>query len=196
MILTNNKTNFILNDKTSRPIIMVTTAQNYDICHISELTPGYRLRDGGWLNVEEDLSTDQVKKRLETLDPFMQPHAEDTHEQSQIKVGLRAAATFLKQHKYNVSEAMTSFYQDARAFLRAMAPSDEEGTHHYGIVVGFFAGLFFCTRQGMVMVHSLLEKCLHEALETTKKILQWLQNEELEQTQAFSQKRRGHVQGA
>jgi hypothetical protein len=174
---------------------MASTAQNYDICHISGPKPGQQLRTGGWVPVE-DASADQVKKRLETLDPFMQPQAEDTPQQKQIKVGLRAAKTFLIQHKYNVSEAMTYFFQDARAFFKAMSPDDDgDSPHQYGIIVGFFAGLFFCTRQGMVMVHSLLEKCLHEALETTKKVLAWLQNEELEQTQALSQKRRGHVQG-
>ena len=174
---------------------MVTTSKKYDICHISGPNLGQRLRDG-WLELEE-ASPDQIQKRLETLDPFMQPHPDDTHQQTQVKVGLRAVKTFLREHKYNVSQAMTFFYQDARAFFKAIAASDDDASdHHYGIMVGFFAGLFFCTRQGMVMVHSLLEKCLHEGLEATKKILQWLQNEELEQTHGLNQKRRGHVQGS
>jgi hypothetical protein len=43
---------------------------------------------------------------------------------------------------------------------------------------------------------SLLEQCLYEALEMTKKVLQWLQNEELQQSQAMNQDRRTRFQGA
>lgn len=120
----------------------------------------------------------------------------DTPAQVQIKVGLKTAVAFLEQCQGNVSEAMTSFFQDVRAFFRAMLPSDNDDlTHNYGIVVGFFAGLFFCTRQGVAWGRSLLEQCLHEALEMTKKVLQWLQNEEL-QSQALTQDRRTRFQGA
>ncbi|MFM7631725.1 MAG: hypothetical protein ACKO43_08005 [Alphaproteobacteria bacterium] len=120
----------------------------------------------------------------------------DTPAQVQIKVGLKTAVAFLEQCQGNVSEAMTSLFQDVRAFFRAMLPSDNDDlTHNYGIVVGFFAGLFFCTRQGVAWGRSLLEQCLHEALEMTKKVLQWLQNEEL-QSQALTQDGRTRFQGA
>jgi len=76
-------------------------------------------------------------------------------------------------------------------------PSDgDDVTHNYGIIVGFFAGLFFCTRQGVAWGRSLLEQCLYEALEMTKKVLQWLQNEELQQSQAMTQGPRTRFQGA
>jgi hypothetical protein len=138
-----------------------------------------------------------VSGAVDALGDYMKPQQGDTPAQVQIKVGLQTAVAFLKQFNEDVSEAMTSFFQDVRAFFRAMMPSDgEDVTHHYGIIVGFFAGLFFCTRQGVAFGRSLLEQCLLEALEMTKKVLAWLQNEELQQSQALNQERRTRFQGA
>jgi hypothetical protein len=155
--------------------------------------PNQQLRQGWTMPVGDTVFPESV----EALTPFMTPQPGDTPAQVQIKVGLKTAVTFLDQCQGNVSEAMTSFFQDVRAFFRAMMPSENDDlTHNYGIVVGFFAGLFFCTRQGVAWGRSLLEQCLHEALEMTKKVLQWLQNEELQQSQAMSQDRRTRFQGA
>ena len=130
------------------------------------------------------------------LGMFMSPQAGDTPAQVQIKVGLKTAVMFLEQHGGKVAEAMDAFFQDVRGFFRAMMPSEaDDFTHNYGIIVGFFAGLFFCTRQGVTWGRSFMEQCLYEALEMTKKILQWLQNEELEHSQAMSQDRRTRTQG-
>jgi hypothetical protein len=156
-------------------------------------TDDQRLRDGWRMPVGGSV----VKGAVEALTPHMNIQQGDSPAQLQIKVGLKTAVAFLDQCQGNVSDAMTSFFQDVRAFFRAMMPSDgDDVTHNYGIIVGFFAGLFFCTRQGVAFTRSLLETCLHEALEMTKKVLQWLQNEELQQSQAMNQDRRTRFQGA
>ena len=156
-------------------------------------TGDQRLRHGWRMPVGGSV----VKGAVEALTPYMNIQQGDTPPQVQIKVGLQTAVDFLKQCNGNVSDAMTSFFQDVRAFFRAMMPSEAEDiTQNYGIIVGFFAGLFFCTRQGVAFARSLLETCLHEALEMTKKVLAWLQNEELQQSQAMNQDRRTRFQGA
>jgi hypothetical protein len=155
--------------------------------------PDQQLRQGWPMPVGDAV----VSGAVEALGDYMKTQQGDTPPQVQIKVGLKTAVAFLDQCQGNVSDAMTSFFQDVRAFFRAMMPSDgDDVTHNYGIIVGFFAGLFFCTRQGVAWGRSLLEQCLHEALEMTKKVLQWLQNEELQQSQAMNQDRRTRFQGA
>jgi len=152
-----------------------------------------RLRHGFDMLVGDAVVAGAVK----VLVGYTKAQQGDTPAQVQIKVGLKTAVAFLEQCQGNVSEAMTSFFQDVRAFFRAMLPSDNDDlTHNYGIVVGFFAGLFFCTRQGVVWGRSLLEQCLHEALEMTKKVLQWLQNQELQKSQALTEGPRTRFQGA
>ena len=158
-----------------------------------EPRPDQQLRQGWPMPVGDAV----IKGAVKALDDYTSAQQGDTPAQVQIRVGLKTAVAFLDQCQGNVSEAMTSFFQDVRAFFRAMMPSENDDlTHNYGIVVGFFAGLFFCTRQGVAWGRSLLEQCLHEALEITKKVLQWLQNEELQQSQAMNQDRRTRFQGA
>lgn len=170
---------------------MATLAKNRNVPYGP--VPDQQLRQGWSMPVGDAV----VSAAVDALSDYTNTTQGDTPAQVQIKVGLKTAVAFLDQCQGNVSEAMTSFFQDVRAFFRAMMPSDNDDlSHNYGIVVGFFAGLFFCTRQGVAWGRSLLEQCLHEALEMTKKVLQWLQNEELQQSQAMTQGPRTRFQGA
>jgi hypothetical protein len=82
--------------------------------------PDQRLRQGWTMPVGDTV----FPESLEALTPFMTPQPDDTPAQVQIKVGLKTAVAFLDQCQGNVSEAMTSFFQDVRAFFRAMMPSE------------------------------------------------------------------------
>ena len=154
---------------------MQSTAQKIDFNPI-------RLRDSEWL---EDLipptAINIVQDRIGELKQYLNENNFLNDAQTHIKIGLQSAIAFVNDNGCDLKKSVNAFVVDARAFFKMLLGEEHlKNPQSFGIAIGFFAGLLFFSRAVFNSIADLLERCLYDALELTKKILQWLQNEEVQ----------------